>query len=288
MFSKSLIFSTLFLTILYAGAAFPETKLPDSAIMLWPSAAPKGNPDEDFQPYLIPFLLETKEARGAVIALPGGGYSGRAPHEADPIAERINEAGLHAFVCHYRVKPNQHPAPWLDATRAIRFVREHAKEWNILPEHIAILGFSAGGHLAASTGTLDLQVDGLPDDDIQKQKGRPDAMVLCYPVIGYAMHRGSFNNLLGDSATPELLESLSLEKQVTDKTPPAFLWSTADDEAVPVENSMMFSLALRKKGIPFELHVYPHGEHGLGLSADDEHIATWMPLCIEWLKGMGW
>jgi len=279
-----------FLLACLSTCAVANAEIPEGSLPLWPEGAPYQSADDEFQPYLEKHLLEVKGARGAVIVLPGGGYAGRAPHEGAPIAEALNAAGLHAVVCQYRVTPHHHPAPWLDATRAVKMVRAHAKEWNILPEHVAILGFSAGGHLAASTGVLDVEVAGLPDDETEKEKGRPDAMVLCYPVLssGEYGHRGSFKNLLGDAPTQEQLNLVSLEKQVNDKTPPAFLWSTADDQAVPVENSLLFSLALRKNKIPFEMHIYPSGPHGLGLAKDDAHIATWMPLCAEWLKAQGW
>lgn len=282
------VFAVFVMTVLSVGWVYAD--VPDNAMLLWPEGAPHASAEDDFQPYLIPFLVDTGKARGAVVVLPGGGYAGRAPHEANPIAERLNEAGLHAFVCHYRVSPHRHPAPWLDATRALKMVRDNAGEWNILPDHVAILGFSAGGHLAASTGVLALEVEGLPSDEIQHQSGKPDAMVLCYPVLsaGSAAHRGSFQNLLGKDATLEQLESVSLETKVSESTPPTFLWATADDQVVPVENSLLFSQALRNHKVPFELHVYPSGRHGLGLSPENKHIATWMPLCIEWLESMGW
>jgi acetyl esterase/lipase len=221
---------------------------------------------------------------------PGGGYGGRAAHEGITIAQRFNKAGLHAFVVHYRVAPNRHPAPLLDASRAMRLIRQHAAEWKVSPQHVAICGFSAGGHLSASLGThfdRPYLKGTLPVDQFSN---RPDASILSYPVIssGPLGHRGSFMNLLGDKATPEQLQDMSLELQVTATTPPAFLWHTVEDQGVPVENSLLFAAALRKVGTPFELHVYPKGTHGVGLAENNPHLATWMPLACHWLAELGW
>ncbi|MCP4641910.1 MAG: alpha/beta hydrolase [bacterium] len=259
-------------------------------VALWPGAPPASSPDSDFVPWLEPYLVDGDTPRGAVIVCPGGGYGGRAEHEGAPIAKRLNEAGIHAFVLQYRVSPNRHPAPLLDSTRAIRLVRSRAAEWRVLSDHIAILGFSAGGHLTASTAVHYASDDAKAGDALDATNPRPDAAILCYPVIssGEFAHRGSFRNLLGDSPDPAMLEFMSLEKQVTAETPPTFLWHTAADGGVPVGNSLLFAAALSKVDVPFELHVYPNGRHGLGLSPDDAHVATWMPLCCEWLKEMGW
>lgn len=268
----------------------PEAPPPAAQVMLWPDAPPESAPGETFRPFLEPFLVEGPEVRGAVVVCPGGGYGGRAAHEGAPIAQRLNAAGIHAFVLQYRVAPNRHPVPLMDAARAVRLVRQHAAEWRVKPDHIAILGFSAGGHL---TGSLAVHWKDAPkgvEDEAAQQSCRPDAAVLCYPVLssGTYGHRSSFNNLLGPDAKQEALDYMSLEKQVTADTPPVFLWHTADDEGVPVENSLLFAMAARAQGVPVELHVYPHGKHGLGLSEADPHIATWMELCAQWLHGMGW
>ena len=242
-------------------------------------------------PWLEPLVQKTPAPRGAVIVCPGGGYCNRAEHEGTPIAQEFVKAGMQAFVLQYRVSPSRHPEPIRDAARAIRMVRARAQEWNILPDHIAILGFSAGGHLCASAGILADHACTREGDALDSISSRPDAMIPCYPVLSNdpaVAHMGSFQNLLGDKPAPELLRLLCLEEQVNSRTPPTFLWHTADDGAVPVENSLRLATALRKNKIPFELHVYPKGAHGLGLATGDKHIATWMPLCIEWLRGMGW
>ncbi|MGC9347309.1 MAG: alpha/beta hydrolase [Anaerolineae bacterium] len=259
-------------------------------LWLWEGRPPASSPADDFRPWLELYLLPGETTRGAVLVCPGGGYVDRAPHEAAPIAEVFNAAGMHAFVLQYRVAPHRHPAPLLDASRAMRIVRANAEDWHVDPSRIAVCGFSAGGHLTASLG---VHFD-LPDleigDALDGVSCRPDALVLAYPVISSAshVHRGSFENLLGPAPGPDLLSLMSLELQVSDETPPAFLWHTAEDTAVPVENSLRFAEALHAHGVPFELHVYPKGEHGLGLAEGDPHVASWYELCVEWLQGMGW
>lgn len=262
----------------------------ENHIMLWENTPPASAPEDDYRPVLEHYLLPGETAKGAVLICPGGGYANRAPHEAAPIAAAYNAAGFHAFVVQYRVAPHRHPAPLLDVSRALRLIRRHAVDWHINPDTIAVCGFSAGGHLTAGIGVhyaLDAVNTG---DDLDAISCRPDALILAYPVISsesYA-HVGSFKNLLGEPPDPELLALMSLENQVTAETPPAFLWHTADDPVVPIANSLSFAEALADHDVPFELHVYPHGVHGLGLAPSDPHVATWMNLSIEWLHGMGW
>lgn len=234
---------------------------------------------------LIPYLIPSQKPTGAVIICPGGGYEHLAPHEDEPIARWVNSLGYAAFVLHYRLA--HHPAPLADAQRAIRLVRLRASEFNLDPTKIAILGFSAGGHLAASAGTLFTSGDAKAEDPIERCSSRPDAMILCYPVISFGPegHHGSMVNLLGENPPKELVEKLSLENAVTKQTPPAFIWHTADDEVVPVENSLLFARMLRKNNVPFALHIYPHGQHGLGLGEGLE--ASWPQLCEGWLISLG-
>ena len=260
-----------------------------NSLWLWPGEPPHSSLEDDFRPWLELYPLAGAAVRGAVLVCPGGGYVNRAPHEATPVVRRFNACGFHAFVVQYRVAPHRHPAPLLDAARALRLIRVHAGEWHVDAEHIAVCGFSAGGHLAASLG-VHYGLDALnTGDDLDAISARPDALILGYPVItsGTFGHRGCFENLLGPDAAPELLRAMSLELQVAARTPPAFLWHTADDPSVPVENSLLLAMALREHRVPFELHVYPHGRHGVGLSEDDAHIATWTDLCCEWLHGLG-
>jgi len=259
-------------------------------VPLWPEGTPgldSAIPAE--VPTIVPYVLEAKEPHGAVIVCPGGGYSGRAPHEGEPIARMLNSAGISAFICHYRVSPYRHPYPLMDAQRAIRWVRHHAKEWRIDASKIGILGFSAGGHLVSTAGTHYDAGDPDAQDPIDRQSCRPDALVLCYAVISFGPlgHQGSMVNLLGEDPPEDLRHSLCNESQVTEDTPPSFLWHTADDAGVPVQNSLLFADALTRFGVPFELHVYESGRHGLGLASEDPHIATWAQLCAEWLRGRG-
>jgi acetyl esterase/lipase len=224
-----------------------------------------------------------------MVVCPGGGYRTRAAHEGAPVARWLNGLGVAAFVLDYRVAPHRHPAPLRDAQRAIRLVRHGLPGGGGPFERVGILGFSAGGHLAATSGT---QYDrGAPgaDDPVERASCRPDALVLCYPVISFGEHRhhGSMVNLLGDGAPEELRRTLSAETRVTADTPPAFLWHTADDAGVPVENSLLFASALRRHGVPFALHVYPRGRHGLGLAEDDPVAGSWTGLCAHWLATEG-
>ena len=262
----------------------------DQIIELWPEGAPlaAGNSDED-RPAITPFLVEGG-SKGAVIVCPGGGYGMRADHEGEPIARWLNQLGISAFVLRYRVAPYQYPCALNDVQRAIRYVRLHAEEWGIDSGKIGVLGFSAGGHLTASAGTL--YDSGLPEaaDPIERQSSRPDLIILCYPVITMEKpytHEGSLHNLLGSEPEESLVHRLSGEHQVTSDTPPAFLWHTSDDGAVPVENSLAFAAALSRSRVPFDLHVYEKGHHGLGLGSEDEHIASWTTVCGLWLKRYG-
>jgi len=261
------------------------------SISLWEEDEyPIAHPDDGFRPWLDPYPLETDTALGAVLICPGGGYGCRARHEGIQIAEAFNRLGLHAFVVHYSVAPRRHPQPLRDAGRAIRIIRRRASEWRVDPAHIAILGFSAGGHLAGSLG-VHYDKSWLSDPSpFGKFTARPDALILCYAVLssGPFMHAGSFYNLLGPDPDPAFVATMGLENQINDATPPAFLWHTADDSGVPVENSLLFAGVLRRHCVPFELHVFGSGPHGLGLATDDPHIATWFPLCVQWLTSNNW
>ena len=263
---------------------------------LWPDGVPGAVEAEHAAhdrareiPVLKPFLLAGDGPRPLVIVLPGGGYSGRAPHEADPIALWLNELGLHAVVCHYRVFPWRHPAPLEDAQRAVRLVRLRAEEWGVDPERIGILGFSAGGHLACSVANFG--DDGIGGDAVARTPSRVNALIACYPVVsfGACAHVGSCRNLLGENPDPELLRRLSLENTVTPRNPPSFIWHTTDDNCVPVRNSLLYAEALGRAGVSFTLHVYPHGRHGLGLARDAAGtVSGWTNACAAWLRELGW
>lgn len=261
-------------------------------IELWPDGAPGalGELEED-RPHLLRFPAEGGGKRGAVIVCPGGGYAMRAAHEAEPVAELYRSRGFQAFVLHYRVAPYAYPSALHDAQQAIRLVRHHAEEWGVDAERIALLGFSAGGHLAASAGTLFHDGDPLADNPVSRNGCRPDALILCYPVISMRDgigHAGSRRLLLGDSPDEELEALLSADEAVNPDTPPAFIWHTAEDAAVPVGNSLRFAAALAQHGILFDLHVYEKGPHGIGLAPDDRRAVGWAELSISWLEDRGW
>lgn len=256
-------------------------------IKLWEQGAPYydatfGQPE----PTLTPYIAEKNEKRGCVIVFPGGGYAMRADHEGEPIARLINSIGVHAFVLNYRVAPYKHPVELEDALRAIRWVRYHAEEYNIDPDKIGVLGFSAGGHLAVSASEhFDYgREDG---DDIDKISSRPNAAIYCYAVCTLEKpytHEGSRVNLLGADASEELVRQMSGPCSVREDMPPVFIWHTFEDTAVPVQNSLMMAAALREKNIPVEMHIYPHGPHGLGLAEKYPHTAKWAKALCEWLE----
>jgi acetyl esterase/lipase len=199
--------------------------------------------------------------------------------------------GVAGIIVSYRRGPGaQHPVPLLDAQQAIRTVRARADEWKIDSGRVGVIGFSAGGHLASSTGVhFDL---GLPNDadSIKRMSCRPDFMILVYPVISMTrdyMHRGSMLNLLGDPPDPQLAEKMSSELQVTAQAPPTFLVLTNEDTAVPAENSVYFYLALRQAGVPAEMHIFEKGAHGFGLAPLNPILSEWMELCRNWMRQRG-
>jgi acetyl esterase/lipase len=238
-------------------------------------------------PYIPPKQIATG---AAIIVCPGGGYQHLADHEGAPIAEWLNSIGVTAFVLKYRIAPRyHHPAPMLDAARAIRTVRARSAEWGLDPGKIGILGFSAGGHVASTAGTHYDTGNPRSANPIERASSRPDLMVLIYPVItmGAKAHAGSRRNLIGEAPDAALVKLLSNEEQVNKQTPPAFLVHTVDDPGVPVENSMMFAASLQKNGVPYELHLYQHGPHGFGLGADLQGVSSWPRLCADWLRLSG-
>lgn len=269
----------------------------NKTIDLWGKFPYENKGTDDFRPTLDTYILKGDKTRGAVLICPGGGYAFTSFREAEPIAIKFNAAGFHAFVLYYSVDPNRHPQPLLDVSRAMCILRDSAKDWKIDVNKIAVCGFSAGGHLAASLGDYwdETYLKGVPGIEIGKNK--PNAQILCYPVItsGIYTHSDSICNLIGDNASESLKHKMSLEYSVSDKTPPTFLWHTFEDNSVPVENTLLFAQALRNKNIPFELHIYPKGPHGLSLANEETqeagrgvypNVATWMELCITWLTNL--
>ncbi|MFP3126657.1 alpha/beta hydrolase [Ectobacillus funiculus] len=242
--------------------------------------------DEENAPVLTLYLASDSTSQSAVIVCPGGGYHHRANHEGEPIAKWLNSLGISAFVLNYRVAPYRHPVPLADAQRAIRFVRYHAENWNIDKQKIGILGFSAGGHLAASASTLSHLRTSDIVDGIDLESCHPNFSILCYPVISLLehCHEGSILNLLGNNPSEDMRTILSCERNVSETVPPpTFLWHTADDASVPVENSLLYAASLSELKVPYEMHIFPHGRHGLGLAADNPTVEKWTELCANWL-----
>jgi len=274
------------------------------AIMLWPEGVPgaikdggqevllDGRVSNVHQPSLTPYPApQGRASRTAVIVCPGGGYNRLAiDKEGRATAEWLNTIGVSAFVLKYRLKEYGHPAPLRDVLRAVRLLRSDAARWGIAPDRIGVLGFSAGGHLAASAGTLFDEADGRTGAALDATSARPDFLVLVYPVIrliGPNAHMGSGQSLLGANATPAMLERYSLDSRVTKDTPPSFLVHGGTDTAVPPENSVAFYLALRRAGVPAELHLYQEGAHGVGLEPSHGPISDWPKRCAEWLSARG-
>ncbi len=280
----------LFLAAAAAAFAQPAPK-PEP---LWADGAPGALGTEDVdKPTLAAYPVPAGRGVGtAVIVCPGGGYVGLSmDKEGDQFARWFNSLGVTAFVLKYRLGPKyRHPIELGDAQRAIRTVRAKASEYRVQPDRIGILGFSAGGHLASSAGTHFDAGNASAADPTDRVSSRPDFMVLAYPVISFTtsfVHRGSMRSLLGDNPDPKLVELMSNELQVTPQTPPTFLFHTTTDATVPVENSILFYSALRKAGVPAELHIYERGPHGVGLAQTDEALSTWPGRLADWLRVRG-
>jgi acetyl esterase/lipase len=237
--------------------------------------------------------VPSEKPTGALIICPGGGYGGLAmDHEGKQMVQWANSIGLTAVLCDYRHrgKGYGHPAPLQDAQRAVRTVRAKAAEWNIDPNKIGIIGFSAGGHLVSTVITQFDTGDKNASDPIAQQSSRPDFAILCYPVISMGSsftHRGSEVNLLGENASKETLQAFASERNVRADTPPTFLMHTLEDKPVPVENSLVFYQAMVAKQVPGELHVYQKGPHGVGLARSIPGTSDWPVACQRWLAQLG-
>lgn len=253
---------------------------------LWAGEAPgaKGSDAEDV-PAVQAFLPAPEVATGAgIVVCAGGGYGVRADYEGVPVGQWLAANGIAGFVLRYRLGPRyHHPVQMTDGQRAVRFVRLHARRWGLDPERIGILGFSAGGHLACTVGTHFTAGDPRSDDPVERVSSRPALQVLLYPVITMATHThgGTRLNLLGESPAEEMLELLSCEKHVTRQTPPAFLYHSTEDTAVPASNSDMYVAALKQAGVDCLYVRGPFGPHGGSLRD------TWCPACLAWLRKHG-
>lgn len=285
--------------VLLATVAVSADAAEPTPVALWAEGKVPGSLGSEPKdvPTLTPYLPETPTTSPlpAMVICPGGGYGGLADHEGRDYALFLNRHGVACFVLKYRLGSGgyRHPIMLNDAARAVRTVRARAAEWKIDPDRIGIMGSSAGGHLAS---TLLTHFDaGKPDDPdpIERQSSRPSLGVLCYPVISMQSgltHDGSRNNLLGASPEQSLVDNLSNEKQVTAQTPPCFLWHTGEDTAVKVENSLAFAAALQAHKVPYDLHVYQKGRHGIGLTdkAPFTNVHPWANDLLFWLKAQGW
>jgi len=281
------------LLVLFAPMAFADDNpLTGTVIPLWPEGAPLAKGDgPKHQPTLTYYLPETASYDTAIVVCPGGGYGGLAlDHEGEQLGKFLAANGIAAFVLRYRHAPEyQHPVPRMDVQRAIRVVRYRADEFGVRRDWIGVLGFSAGGHLTATSGTQFEEADHLVKDEADTYSARPDFIAPIYPVITMMAphtHKGSRRNLLGKHPEEALVQQMSMETQVTKDTPPVFLVHTTEDQAVPVENALLFYSACRAEGIPVAMHIFDQGKHGLGLGEDrggTPHFNTWGCLFLRWL-----
>jgi acetyl esterase/lipase len=285
----------ILLLLMCNPALWAQSHREATTVLLWPNGAPGalGTAVED-QPHLTIFLPTDgtgDKTRTAILILPGGGYSGLSINqEGLPASQWLTRHGISAFMLSYRTGPRYHyPIERFDASRAMRWIRSHAAEYGIDPHRIGVWGFSAGGHLASILSTRFDSGTPIASDAVDRVNDRPDFMILAYPVIdplGKAA-KGSFDNLLGGNPGPDIVKQLMTDKLVTTKSPPAFLVHGSDDQWVSPENSINFYLALRRAGVPCELHIYEHGPHGFGLAQSDPTLSTWLDLLTKWLDARG-
>jgi acetyl esterase/lipase len=292
--SLAIGFTLLAVTLLLSGSSDAQIPQQPQTIPLWSGRAPGAIGDADVDTPTLTIYMPTNTAGPltAVVIAPGGSYRNLAMnHEGRQPANFLNSLGIAAFVLKYRLGPTyHHPIELGDAQRAIRTVRARAVEWRIAPERIGIMGFSAGGHLASTVSTHFDPGNAAAADPIERESSRPDFAILAYPVITMTAawtHQGSKTNLLGATPDPSLAANLSNETQVTPQTPPTFLFHTNADTTVPVENSVQYFLALRRAGVPAELHIFKDGAHGVGLAMQDPALSEWPKTLANWLRASG-
>lgn len=236
--------------------------------------------------------------RPTIIICPGGGYNHHSPREGEAIALKMNSYGFNAVVLRYSLAPNEYPCALYELAKLVSIVKEHAEEWHVKQDAVIAAGFSAGGHLAAFLGNKWNDKELAAKLGISNESMRPDGLLLSYPVItsGEFAHRGSFEKLLG-TQYDALVDKVSQECLVNENTPETFLWHTVEDGSVPVENSLLFASALRRNHIPFEMHIFPRGGHGLGLATEETNTnegnklqpecAVWPDLFAAWIRKNG-
>jgi acetyl esterase/lipase len=294
----------ILLALLMTAVADLTSAAPPVVIPLWPEGVPGGRAlgsekDEGLgrisnvsEPTLTVYGPAVDRPNGtAVIIAPGGGYVHLSvEREGVQYANWLSTLGVTSFVLKYRMQEFGHPAPLQDVLRAVRIVRSRAAEFKINPARIGVMGSSAGGHLAASAGTLFDHPAGRTGSPLDATSARPDFLILMYPVITmddpYA-HAGSRKALLGANPSPELLQLASMEKQVTASTPPTLLIHTQEDRTVPVENSILFYEALTKAKVPAEMYLFEHGSHGMGMNPNFGTASDWPARAAEWLRNRG-
>lgn len=251
---------------------------------LWKDEMPHALAGEEFEPYLTPWLCEG--AKTAIVVCPGGAYGDRCSYEGDDVGAWLNSVGISAFVLEYRVNPYRAPAAPSDVQRAIRLVRYMAADHGIT--HVGVMGFSAGGHLAVTASVHYDHPFYPPMDDVDCLSARPDFSVLCYSVVDMGQYRHDWSRrfLLGDEPTEQEIAFYSLQTQVTAQTPPAFLWHTAEDASVPAENTLLYAMALSAHKVPYEMHLFPHGPHGMALAQETPYVGRWKDMLLQWLRQM--
>ncbi len=287
--------TALLVTTMVASVQGPSTSPGVQApLVLWPAGAPDAVGTEDVDvPTLTPYVPLSPAPTGTgVVICPGGSYASLAmDHEGRQVAEYFNRLGITAFILKYRLGPRyRHPSMLDDAQRAIRYVRAHAADYMLRSDRIGIMGFSAGGHLASTAGTIFAAAVPESADPIARHSSRPDFLILGYPVITFVepyTHKGSRQRLLGDDQHPDRTMALSTDHRVSAETPPTFLFHTDADTGVPPENSVDFYLALRRAHVPAELHIYEKGSHGVGLAPKDPVLRTWSDRLTDWLTVRG-
>lgn len=265
----------------------PIFQVEETLINLWSDNSKNNGTEAGKRPNLVIYRPKSGTAkRAAIVVCPGGGYGMLASdHEGVQLARLFASKGMVAAVLTYRVAPNKFPAPYADGVRALRIIRSRAAEFGVDPQRIGLMGFSAGGHLASTIATQPELYKDAEDDLAATVSARPDRVILGYPVItfGEFTHAGSVKNLLGDNPTPEQRKQFSNELHVSPQTPPAFIFHTADDGAVPVQNAFLFAEACVNHKVPVALHVYPSGKHGVGMALDNPALRNWTSVLMAWL-----
>ncbi|RDY57776.1 alpha/beta hydrolase [Flagellimonas nanhaiensis] len=284
----------------------------DAIVSLWPNKIPNQSPSKEKEedvvedirwirnvqnPIIEVYLPGKGSANGrAVLIFPGGGYHGLAyDWEGSDIAKMLNSKGIAGIVVKYRlplsksITEKKEVVPLQDAQRAMRLVRSRAKEWNINEDEIGVIGFSAGGHLASTLGVYYGEQVYEKQDDVDDLNARPNFMALIYPVISMedeTTHVGTRGALLGENPTDELINRFSTHKNISETTPPTFILHAVDDEAVPVENSVLLFSSLKNKGVPATMHIYPTGGHGFSLALQDKRLKGWVGLLFDWIENL--